>query len=215
MPVHLDADPDVDPPAVAGAHEPPSASEPEPEPVVPAAVEPISQPTKLEAPPAVESETVTAPEDELPVAPAREEPAAVPEPSAFAPIVEQDSEPAKSTDPTPAAEPAVVTAPEPKPEVKSSDAPSSPSAVAPAINGHTKTASTASTSTAPSTLPTAPTRKSSRKFSFPGGWDKSGNSSPTSSARFSNQQKREKRHSLLGKLKEIFGDKEKKKSAKA
>jgi hypothetical protein len=58
-------------------------------------------------------------------------------------------------------------------------------------------------------LPTTPTRKASRKFSFPGR-DKSGNSSPTGSSRFSSQHKREKRHSILGKLKEIFGDKERK-----
>jgi hypothetical protein len=151
----------------------------------------------------------------VPVAPAREESAAVPQPSAPAPAVEQDSEPGKSTGPTPAAE---LAAPEPKPDVKSSKAPSSPSPTAPAISGHTKTASTASASTAAPTLPTTPSRRASRKFSFPG-WEKSGNSSPTGSSRFSSQQKREKRHSFLGKLKEIFGDKEKKerkeKSAKA
>jgi hypothetical protein len=154
----------------------------------------------------------------VPVAPAREEPAAVPQPSAPAPAVEQDSEPGKSTGPTPAAEPAAVAAPEPKPDVKSSEAPSSPSPTAPAVSGHTKTTSTASASTAAPTLPTTMSRRASRKFSFPG-WDKSGNSSPTGSSRFSSQQKREKRHSFLGKLKEIFGDKEKRerkeKSAKA
>jgi hypothetical protein len=77
--------------------------------------------------------------------------------------------------------------------------------------------STASTSTAVPSLPTTATRKVSRKFSLLGR-DKSRDSSPTGSSRFSSQPRREKRHSLLGKLKEIFGDKEKKekeKSAKA
>jgi len=184
---------------------------PKPEAAAPAAVEPVPEPTKLEAAPAAESETVQASEREVPVASAREESAAVPQPSAPAPAAERGSEPGKSTGPTPAAEPATATAaaPEPKPDVKSSEAPSSPSPTAPAVSGHTKTASTASASTAAPTLPTTLSRKASRKFSFPG-WDKSGNSSPTGSSRFSSQQKREKRHSFLGKLKEIFSDKEKK-----
>ena len=190
---------------------------PEPEPAAPASVELVPELTKLEAAPAAESETVRAPEHEVHVTPAREESADAPQPSAPAPAVEQDSEPVNSTGPTPAVEPAAA-ASEPKPDVKSSEAPSSPSRTAPAVSGHTKTASTASASTAAPTLPTTPSRKASRKFSFPG-WDKSGNSSPTGSSRFSSQQKREKRPSLLGKLKEIFGDKEKKekkeKSAKA
>lgn len=182
------------------------AEEPAPEPAAPATVEPVPEPTKLEGAPAAESETARAPEHEVPVTPAREEPADVAQSSAPEPepAVEQDG---KSTGPTPAAEPTPV--PEPKPDVKSSEAPSSPSHAAPAASGHTKTASTGSASTAAPTLPTTMSRKASRKFSFPG-WDKSGNSSPTGSSRFSSQQKREKRHSFLGKLKEIFGDKEKK-----
>lgn len=182
---------------------------PEPVTAVPAAVEPVPEltPTKIEAAPAAESETVQTPEHEVPVSPAREESAAVPQPSASAPAVEQDSEPGKSTGTTPAAE--LAAAPEPKPDAKSPEASLSSSPTAPAVSGHTKTASTASASTAAPTLPTTPSRRASRKFSF-SGWDKSGNSSPTGSSRFSSQPKREKRHSLLGKLKEIFGDKEKK-----
>jgi hypothetical protein len=192
------------------------AEEPAPDPVAPAAIEPVPEPNKLEAAPAAESGTVRAPEHEEPVAPAREEPANVLQPSAPAPAVEKVSEPGQSAGPIPVAE--AASAPEPKPDVRSSEAPLSPSRTAPPVGGHTKSASTASTSTAAPTLPTTPSRKASRKFSFPGR-DKSGNSSPTGSSRFSSQQKREKRHSLLGKLKEIFGDKERKerkeKSAKA
>ena len=187
----------------------------EPEPAVPAAVEPVPEPTKLEPTPAAESGTVHVPEPEVPVTPAQNK-SAVPQLSAPATAVEQDSELGKSTGRTPVAETAA--APEPKPDVKTSEVPSSPSPTAPAVRGHTKTASTASASTAAPTLSTTPSRRASRKFSFPG-WDKSGNSSPSGSSRFSSQQKREKRHSLLGKLKEIFSDKEKKerkeKSAKA
>jgi len=192
---------------------------PEPEPAAAsAAVEPLLA-AKLEgAPTAAESKIVPAPEREVPVAPAREESVAIPEPSAPAPAVEQVSLLAKSTGLTRAVEPASVAAPEPETGVKSSEVPSSPSFTAPAVSGHAKSLSTASTSTTAPTLPTTPTRKASRKFSF-AGRDKSVNSSPTGSSRFSSLQKREKRNSLLGKLKDIFSDKEKKerkeKSAKA
>jgi len=182
---------------------------PESEPAAPATV---PAPTKLESAPAAESETVQAPEHEVPVTP-REESAAVPQPSA-PPAVEQDPEPGESTGPTPAAEPTATASPEPKPDVKSSEAPSAPFPTATAVNGHTKTASTASTSTAAPTLPTTPSRKASRKFSLTG-WDKSGNSSPTGSSRFSGQTKREKRHSLLGKIRDIFSDKGKEKKEKS
>jgi len=218
VPVEKGTSPTAEAESKVVAEEP--APVPEPEPVAAVAVEPVPEPTKFKAAPAAESETVQTPEHEVPVAPVHEESAAVPQPSVPTPAVERDSEPGKRTGPTPGAEPAVAAAaaPEPKPDVKSSEAPSSPSPTVPAVRGHTKTASTASASTAAPTLPTTPSRRASRKFSFPG-WDKSGNSSPTGSSRISSHQKREKRHSLLGKLKEIFGDKEKKerkeKSAKA
>jgi hypothetical protein len=175
---------------------PEPAPEPEPEPAV-HVVEPVPEPAKVE-----EAATV----DVVP-APQREEATTVPEPSkptpspAPAPAVDQDSAPAESTKPTPTAEP----------DTKSSEG---TQPTAPAVDGHTKSTSTASTSTAVPSLPTTASRKSSRKFSFPGR-DKSGNSSPTGSSRFSCQQKREKRPSLLGKLKEIFGDKEKKEKEKS
>lgn len=210
VPVEKGTSPTAEAESKVVAEEP--APVPEPEPVAPAAVEPVLEPTKLEAAPAAD---VQVPENEVPVVPAREESTAI-QPSAPAPALE-GSEPGKSTGPTPAVEPAAAAAPEPKPDVKSSEAPSLPSPTARAVNGHTKSASTASASTAAPTLPTTPSRKASRKFSF-SGWDKSGNSSPTGSSRFSSQPKREKRHSLLGKLKEIFSDKgkeRKEKSAKA
>jgi hypothetical protein len=175
---------------VAAGPEP--APEPEPEPVV-HVVEPVPEPPKVE-----EFATAAEPEVVLPLQPG--EAATVPEPSrptlspAPAPAVDQDSAPSESTKHTPAAEP----------DTKPSEA---MKPTAPAVNGHTKSSSTASTSTAVPSLPTTASRKKSRKFSFPGR-DKSGNSSPTGSSRFSIQQKREKRHSLLGKLKEFFGDKE-------
>jgi len=157
---------------------------------------------------AAEPETVPVTEvpadDVTTTIPEEPEPVVSPDP---VPAVEQKSPPTESQPPIPAA-----VAPEPKLDEKSSD---DAVPTTPPVNGHTKSTSTASTSTAVPTLPTTPKRKASRKFSFPGR-DKSGNSSPTGSSRFSSQQKREKRHSLLGKLKEIFGDKEKKeKSAKA
>ena len=188
------------------------AAGPELEPAVPI-VEPIPEPAK------VEMSSATAGPEAVPVPECEEVATALesPEPAhSFAPppAVEQDSAPAESTSPIPAAEPAVDAAPGPEPDTRSSDARSSPLPIAPVINGHTKSMSTASTSTAVPSLPTTATRKSSRKFSFPGR-DKSGNSSPTGSSRFSSQQKREKRHSLLGKLKEIFGDKEKKEKEKS
>ncbi|KAI9510991.1 hypothetical protein F5148DRAFT_474272 [Russula earlei] len=168
---------------------------------------------------AADSETVLIAGREAAVTSAHDGCAAVPEPTEFAsspapaPAVEQKSTSTESADPIPAAEPAA--APEHKPDVKSLNPVLSSLPTAPAVNGHTKSTSTASTSTAVPTLPTTPIRKASRKFSFPGR-DKSGSGSPTGSSRFSSQQKREKRQSLLGKLKEIFGDKEKKeKSGKA
>jgi len=191
------------------------AAGPEPEPAVPV-VEPIPEPAKVEEASATagpEAVPATEPEEEVTTVLESPEPAHSLAPP---PAVEQDSAPAEST-PIPAAEPAepaVDAASGPEPDTKSSDARSSPLPTAPAINGHTKSMSTASTSTAVPSLPTTATRKASRKFSFPGR-DKSGNSSPTGSSRFSSQQKREKRHSLLGKLKEIFGDKEKKEKEKS
>ncbi|KAI9452936.1 hypothetical protein F5148DRAFT_1234721 [Russula earlei] len=168
---------------------------------------------------AADSETVLIAGREAAVTSAHDGCAAVPEPTEFAsspapaPAVEQKSASTESADPIPAAEPAA--APEHKPDVKSLNPVLSSLPTAPAVNGHTKSTSTASTSTAVPTLPTTPIRKASRKVSFPGR-DKSGSGSPTGSSRFSSQQKREKRQSLLGKLKEIFGDKEKKeKSGKA
>jgi len=181
---------------VAAGPEP--APEPEPEPAV-HVVEPVPEPPMVEG-------SASAAESEVGPPLQREEAATVPEsckptPSpAPAPAVDQDSASAESTKPTPAAEP----------DTKPSEA---MKPTAPAVNGHTKSSSTASTSTAVPSLPTTATRKTSRKFSFPGR-DKSGNSSPTGSSRFSSQQKREKRPSLLGKLKEIFGDKEKKEKEK-
>jgi hypothetical protein len=178
---------------------PEPAPEPEPEPAV-HVVESVPEPAKVE-------EAATAAESEVVPAPQREEATTVPEPSkptpspAPAPAVDQDSASAESTKPTPAAEPDTKPSEGTKP-------------TAPAVDGHTKSTSTASTSTAVPSLPTTATRKTSRKFSFPGR-DKSGNSSPTGSSRFSSQQKREKRPSLLGKLKEIFGDKEKKEKEKS
>ncbi|KAH9033853.1 hypothetical protein EDB84DRAFT_1596141 [Lactarius hengduanensis] len=186
---------------------------PESAPVPP--TEPVPVPAAVEEP---ESASPYAPEEVT--APASQEPATVPEPSSEPapkpePVPEAKAEVAAVQVPapeaTPVAEPAPVVeatatkapvaAPEPTPQV------------APAVNGHSKTVSGASTSTAAPTLPETVGRKTSRKFSFPGhGKDKSGNSSPTGSSRFASQQKREKRHSLLHKLKEIFSDKGKKKS---
>ncbi|KAH9027947.1 hypothetical protein EDB85DRAFT_77158 [Lactarius pseudohatsudake] len=186
---------------------------PESAPVPP--TEPVPVPAAVEEP---ESASPQAPEEVT--APASQEPATVPEPSSEPapkpePVPEAKAEVAAVQVPapeaTPVAEPAPVVeatatkapvaAPEPTPQV------------APAVNGHSKTVSGASTSTAAPTLPETVGRKTSRKFSFPGhGKDKSGNSSPTGSSRFASQQKREKRHSLLHKLKEIFSDKGKKKS---
>jgi hypothetical protein len=175
---------------VAAGPEP--APEPEPEPAV-HVVEPVPEPPKVEG--FATAEVVpTAQPEEVAVVPEASKPVPSPAP---APAVDRDSAPAESTKPTPAAEP----------DTKPSEA---TKPAAPAVNGHTKSTSTASTSTAVPSLPTTASRKASRNFSFPGR-DKSGNSSPTGSSRFSGQQKREKRHSILGKLKEIFGDKEKKK----
>jgi hypothetical protein len=158
---------------------------PKPEPLEPATdvVEPVPEPAKVE-------ETPTAAESEVVPEPSKLTPSPAPPPA-----VGQGSAPAESSKPTPVAEP----------DTKPSEV---TEPTAPAVNGHTKSTSTASASTAVPSLPTTATRKASRKFSFPGR-DKSGNNSPTGSSRFSSQQKREKRHSLLGKLKEIFGDKEK------
>ena len=192
---------------------PEPAPEPEPEPAVPV-VEPVPEPANVEvAPTAAESEVVPVPEREAATVLESSKPAPFLAPP---PAVEQDSAPTEKASPIPAAEPAVDAAPRPEPDTKSSDARSSPLPTAPAINGHTKSMSTASTSTAVPSLPTTASRKVSRKFSLLGR-DKSGDSSPTGSSRFSSQQKREKRHSLLGKLKELFGDKEKEreKSVKA
>jgi hypothetical protein len=147
------------------------------------------------------------------------EPAQIEGPSAaseqgVAPAPPTESTPAESTSPARAVEATPAVAPEPKPEVEAAQQPDVPSSApasapsAPAINGHTKSASTASASTAVPTLVSTPSRKTSRKFSFPGR-DKSGNASPTGSSRFSTPGKREKRHSLLGKLKEMFSDKDK------
>lgn len=100
-----------------------------------------------------------------------------------------------ATPKAPAAEPTPVAAP------------------APSVNGHFKNASM---STAAPSLPSTLTRKASPKFSFPGrGKDKRGNISPTGSARFASQRKREKRQSLLGKLKETFSGKAKKENSEA
>lgn len=190
---------------------PEPAPEPEPEPAVPV-VEPVLEPANVEvAPTAAESEVVPVPEREAATVPESSKPAPFLAPP---PAVEQDSAPTEKASLVPAAEPAVDAAPRPEPDTKSSDARSSPLPTAPAINGHTKSMSTASTSTAVPSLPTTASRKVSRKFSLLGR-DKSGDSSPTSSSRFSSQQKREKRHSLLGKLKELFGDKEKKEKEKS
>ena len=184
---------------------------PEPEPAVPV-VEPVPEPSNVEgAPTAAESEVVPVPEREATTVLESSKPAHFLAPP---PAVDQDSAPAEKTKPIPAAEPAADAAPGPEPDTKSCDARSSPLPTAPAINGHTKSMSTASTSTAVPSLPTTASRKVSRKFSLLGR-DKSGDSSPTGSSRFSSQQKREKRHSLLGKLKEIFGDKEKKEKEKS
>ncbi|KAH8982944.1 hypothetical protein EDB86DRAFT_3085813 [Lactarius hatsudake] len=132
--------------------------------------------------PGTPSEPAPKPE---PVPEAKAEVAAVQVP---APEATPVAEPAPVVEATPTKAP--VAAPEPTPQV------------APAVNGHSKTLSGPALG-----------RKTSRKFSFPGhGKDKSGNSSPTGSSRFASQQKREKRHSLLHKLKEIFSDKGKKKS---
>jgi len=195
---------------VAAGPEP--APEPEPEPVTPV-VEPVPEPAKVEAPTAAES--VPAHEREgapTVLEPSEPTPSLVPPPASEK---EQESAPAKSTSSAPVPEPACATAPGPEvSDTNPSDAPSPPLPPAPAVNGHTKSTSTASTSTAVPSLPTTAIRKTSRKFSFPGR-DKSGNSSPTGSSRFSSQQKREKRPSLLGKLKEIFGDKEKKEKEKS
>jgi hypothetical protein len=175
---------------VAAGPEP--APEPEPEPAV-HVIEPVPEPPKVEGSATAEVVPAAQPE-EVAVVPEASKPVPSPAP---APAVDRDSAPAESTKPTPAAEP----------DTKPSEA---TKPAAPAVNGHTKSTSTASTSTAVPSLPTTASRKASRNFSFPGR-DKSGNSSPTGSSRFSGQQKREKRHSILGKLKEIFGDKEKKK----
>ena len=184
--------------------------------VAPAEVEgneaPVAMPEPELAPPtepvSVE-EPESAPAREPEVAAAPEEPIAMPEPEHVpeaktevaaipAPVAEptpQVGTKAAVPEPTPAAAPAPAVEPTPEPGP-------------PAVNGHTKSVST---STAPSSLPATIARKASRKFSFTGhGKDKSGNSSPTGSSRFSSGQKREKRHSLLGKLKEIFTDKGKK-----
>ena len=198
---------------VAAGPEPAPASEPEPdsepEPAVPV-VEPVPEPANVEgAPTATETEVVPAPEREAATALESSQPVSSLAPP---PAVEQD--PATAEKVIPAAEPAVDVAPGPEPDTKSSDARSSPLPTAPAINGHTKSMSTASTSTAVPSLPTTATRKVSRKFSLLGR-DKSRDSSPTGSSRFSSQPRREKRHSLLGKLKEIFGDKEKKEKEKS
>ncbi|KAH8997046.1 hypothetical protein EDB86DRAFT_3076975 [Lactarius hatsudake] len=181
------------------------ATEPEPVPVPVAAEEPESAPPQgpeeVTAPASQEPATVPEPPSEPapkpePVPEAKAEVAAVQVP---APEATPVAEPAPVVEATPTKAP--VAAPEPTPQV------------APAVNGHSKTLSGASTSTAVPTLPETLGRKTSRKFSFPGhGKDKSGNSSPTGSSRFASQQKREKRHSLLHKLKEIFSDKGKKKS---
>ena len=181
-----------------------SPAAPEPAPAPPTEPEPVSVPVAVEEP-VQEPEEVAAPATEEPAptpAPASE-PAPQPEPVpeakaevAAEPTAETSIPPATTAaEPTPT--PAVVPATEPTP-------------VAPSVNGHSKNAST---STAAPSLPSTPTRKASRKFSLPGrGKDKSANSSPTGSTRFaSQQQKRDKRHSLLGKLKEIFSDNKAKK----
>jgi hypothetical protein len=188
-----------------------AAFEPAPEPVpvkepAPTAPEPVPEPARAEAS-AIE-----------PVP----EPAPVEEPfAASGPASQTESAPAKSTIPTDAVEPIPATAPEPKPEEAAAQQLDAPSSSAPTatpsasgVNGHTKSPSTGSASTAAPTVSTTPLRKASRKFSFPTR-DKSGNSSPTGSSRFSIQQKREKRHSLLGKLKELFSDKDKERKEKA
>lgn len=197
---------------VAAGPEP--APEPEPEELAVPVVELVPEHANVEGASATAGpEVVPAPEREKEVATVPESSKPVPF-LAPPPAVEQDSAPAESTSPIPAAEPAVDAALGPEPDTKASDAHSSPSPTAPAVNGHTKSISTASSSTAVPSLPTTASRKASRKFSLPGR-DKSGNSSPTGSSRFPSQQKREKRHSLLGKLKEIFGDKEKKDKEKS
>lgn len=198
---------------VAAGPEPTPGPEPgpdsEPEPAIPD-IEPVPEPANVEGAPTVtEAEVVPAPEREAATVPESSKPAPFLAPP---PAVEQD--PATAEKAIPAAEPTVDAAPGPEPDTKSSDARSSPLPTAPAINGHTKSMSTASTSTAVPSLPTTATRKVSRKFSLLGR-DKSRDSSPTGSSRFSSQPRREKRHSLLGKLKEIFGDKEKKEKEKS
>ncbi|KAI9433323.1 hypothetical protein H4582DRAFT_1002625 [Lactarius indigo] len=204
-------------PAPTEVEETEASAVPESAPVPP--TEPVPVPAAVEEP-----ESAPPQEPKEVSSPTTQEPAAVPEPSL---------EPAPKPEPVPEAKAEVaavqVPAPEPTPETKvpvvepapvveapAAKAPAAPEPtpqVAPAINGHSKTMSGASTSTATPTLPETLGRKTSRKFSFPGhGKDKSGNSSPTGSSRFASQQKREKRHSLLHKLKEIFTDKGKKKS---
>lgn len=198
---------------VAAGPEPTPAPEPEPdsepEPAIPV-IEPVPEPANVEgAPTATETEVVPAPEREAATVHESSKPAPF-----LAPSLAVEQEPATAEKAIPAAEPTVDGTPGPEPNTKSSDAPSSPLPTAPAINGHTKSMSTASTSTAVPSLPTTATRKVSRKFSLLGR-DKSRDSSPTGSSRFSSQPRREKRHSLLGKLKELFGDKEKKEKEKS
>lgn len=182
-----------------------ASSVPEPAPVPP--TEPVPVPAAVEEP-------------ESAPPPASQEPATVPEPSSEPapkpePVPEAKAEVAAVQVPTPEATPVAEPAPvvEATPTKAPVAAPEPTPQAAPAVNGHSKTVSGASTSTAAPTLPETVGRKTSRKFSFPGhGKEKSGNSSPTGSSRFASQQKREKRHSLLHKLKEIFSDKGKKKS---
>ncbi|KAH9007687.1 hypothetical protein EDB83DRAFT_699214 [Lactarius deliciosus] len=200
---------------------------PKEEALAPAEVEGTAVPEPAPAPPtepvhvpaaAKEPESVPPQEPEEVTPPASQEPAGVPEPSsqlAPEPVPEAKAEVAVVQVPAPEATPVAEPAPvvEATPTKAPVAAPEPTPQVAPAVNGHSKTMSGASTSTAAPTLPETVGRKTSRKFSFPGhGKDKSGNSSPTGSSRFASQQKREKRHSLLHKLKEIFSDKGKKKS---
>jgi hypothetical protein len=220
----------------------PIAEEEEPEETTPAPVAEEGEPEASAAPeepapapeavPAVVEEPVSAPPEEV-AAPASQEPAAPssepapePAPAIQVPAAEPTPEATPAAEPTPVVE-AAAPASEPTPvfEAAATKAPvaapepTTPQVAVvelPPVNGHSKTMSGASTSSATASLPATPARKASRKFSFPGhGRDKSGSSSPTGSSRFASREKRDKRHSLLGKLKEIFSDKGKKEKSEA
>ena len=194
-----------------------SPTAPEPAPAPPTEPEPVSVPAAVEEP-VKEPEEVAAPATEEPAHAPASEPEPVPEvkvevAAVQTPAAEPTAETAISS---PAAIPTTETSISPattaaEPTSTPAVAPATePTPVAPSVNGHSKNAST---STAVPSLPSTPKRKASRKFSLPGlGKDKSANSSPTGSTRFaSQQQKRDKRHSLLGKLKEMFSDNKAKK----